>query len=311
MKEKLLITGGSGTIARAFLHEYYDEYEFYCFARNERHLAEIKRDFPNVSIRIGNIEDKEQLFYTFERVRPVIVVHMAAMKHVNLVEENPIQGTKINVQGSLNVISASLRSDVPITVGLSTDKACSPKNVYGYSKSILEHCFLEANTKRNKFACTRFANVALTSDSVIPLWKALIQQDKPLKLTDVRMNRLMFSQSDAVGVIKRSIEECRNNDGGFIASNLMRAVNMKDLAEVLLDIYNKPSGKIEVVGIRPGEKLDEMLISEKDEPYTYITDDSIIIRQEKNKGNNKLKTEYSTVTADRMNREEIIELCTE
>jgi len=168
MKEKLLIVGGSGTIARAFLKEYYGEYEFYCLARNERHLAEVKRDFPNVHIRIGNIEDREQLFYTFERVRPDVVVHMAAMKHVNLVEENPIQGTKINVQGSLNVISASLRTDVPITVGLSTDKACSPKNVYGYSKSILEHCFIEANTDRNKFACTRFANVALTSDSVIP-----------------------------------------------------------------------------------------------------------------------------------------------
>ena len=130
--------------------------------------------------------------FIFDKIRPNIVVHMAAMKHVNLVEENPIQGTKINVQGSLNVISASLRTDVPITVGLSTDKACSPKNVYGYSKSILEHCFIEANTDRNKFACTRFANVALTSDSVIPLWKTLIKQDKPLKLTDVKMTRLMF-----------------------------------------------------------------------------------------------------------------------
>ena len=311
MKEKLLIVGGSGTIARAFLKEYYNEYEFYCLARNERHLAEVKRDFPNVHIRIGNIEDREQLFYTFERVRPDVVVHMAAMKHVNLVEENPIQGTKINVQGSLNIISASLRTDVPITVGLSTDKACSPKNVYGYSKSILEHCFIEANTDRNKFACTRFANVALTSDSVIPLWKTLIKQDKPLKLTDVKMNRLMFSQSEAVAVIKNTIEECRSNTGGFVASTLMKGVNMKDLAEVLLDMYNKPIGKIEVVGIRPGEKLDEKLINKKEIDYTYIADNLIMIKPEKNTGDNKLTKEYSTLTAEKMNREEIIELCTE
>ena len=310
MKEKLLIVGGSGTIARAFLKEYYDEYEFYCLARNERHLAEVKRDFPDVSIRMGNIEDKEQLFYIFERVRPDIVVHMAAMKHVNLVEENPIQGSKINVQGSLNVISASLRSDVPITVGLSTDKACSPKNVYGYSKSILENCFMEANTNRNRFACTRFANVAMTSDSVVPLWKTLIEKDKPLKLTDVKMNRLMFSQKDAVNVIKKSIDRCESYEGGFIASTLMKSVNMKDLAETLLEMYDKPKDSIEVVGIRPGEKLDEKLVSEKEIPFTHIWNDLILIKQKENTGENKLEEEYTTITAEKMTREEIIELCT-
>ena len=130
-KEKVLIVGGSGTIARAFIREYYDEYKFYCLARNERHVAEVKRDYPDVSIIVGNIEDREQLFYFFQKISPDIVLHMAAMKHVNLVEENPIQGTKINVLCTLNVISASLRTDVPITVGLSTDKACGPENVYG------------------------------------------------------------------------------------------------------------------------------------------------------------------------------------
>ena len=309
MKEKLLITGGSGTIARAFLREYYDEYKFYCLARNERHAAEVKRDYPNVNIIIGNIEDREQLFYFFQKISPDIVLHMAAMKHVNLVEENPIQGTKINVLGTLNVISASLRTDVPITVGLSTDKACAPENVYGYTKSLLENCFMEANTKRNKFACSRFANVALTSDSVIPLWEKLIGENKPLKLTNPKMNRLMFSQSDAVGVIKNIIEECRVNGGGFIGSVLMKCVNMKDLAEVILDLYNSKL-EIEIVGTRPGERIDEKLISEREVPYTYITDNLVMIMLDKNKGDNKLTEEYSTLTAKQMNREEIIKLCT-
>jgi UDP-N-acetylglucosamine 4,6-dehydratase len=308
--KKLLIVGGSGTIARAFLSHYYNDYEFYCLARNERHLAEVKRDFPDVNIKIGNIEDKQQLYFIFDKIRPNIVVHMAAMKHVNLVEENPIQGSKINVQGSLNVISASLRSDVPITVGLSTDKACSPENVYGYSKSLLESCFIEANTDRNRFACTRFANVAMTSDSVVPLWETLIEQDKPLKLTDPNMNRLMFSQKEAVSVIKKSIDRCENYGGGFIASTLMKSVNMKDLAETLLEMYGKSKDNIEIVGIRPGEKIDEKLVSEKEIPFTHIHNDLIYIRQQENTGENKLEEEYSTKTAEKMTKDEIIKLCT-
>jgi|TARA_R100000030_G_scaffold26356_2_gene19205 UDP-glucose 4-epimerase len=308
--KKLLIVGGSGTIARAFLNEYYDYYDFHCIARNERHLAEIKRDFPMVDIYTGNIENKTQLFYQFDKIKPDIVVHMAAMKHVNLVEENPIQGAIINVQGSLNVIEACIRTDVPVTVGLSTDKACAPENVYGYTKSILESCFLESNSDRNKFACTRFANVALTSDSVIPLWKTLIKEDKPLKLTDIKMNRLMFSQKEAVSVIKKTIDICERDTGGFIASTLMKSVNMKDLAETLLEMHDKPKSNIQVVGIRPGEKLDEKLVSQKECPYTYLEDDLILIRQKENKGKNKLETEYSTLTADVMTRLEIEKLCT-
>ena len=168
---------------------------------------------------------------------------------------------------------------------------------------------MEANTKRNKFACSRFANVALTSDSVIPLWEKLIGENKPLKLTNPKMNRLMFSQSDAVGVIKNIIEECRVNGGGFIGSVLMKCVNMKDLAEVILDLYNSKL-EIEIVGTRPGERIDEKLISEREVPYTYITDNLVMIMLDKNKGDNKLTEEYSTLTAKRMNQEEIIKLCT-
>ena len=137
--KKVLIVGGSGTIGSAFIKEFYDKYEFSSISRNELMQAELKRKFPKVNIYFSDIESQDNLTTIFLKVKPDIVIHMAAMKHVNLAEENPINACKVNVLGSLNVISASIRADVPTTIAISTDKACFPENVYGYSKSLMEH----------------------------------------------------------------------------------------------------------------------------------------------------------------------------
>jgi len=263
--------------------------------------AELKRRHPNVDIYFSDIESEESLITIFSKVKPNVVIHMAAMKHVNLAEENPINACRVNVLGSLNVISASVKTGVPMTIAISTDKACFPENVYGYSKSLMEHCFLDANTETNKFAVCRFANVANTNGSVIPFWLSENEKNKPLKLTSKDMNRLMFSQKSAVNLINKSIDYCENNGGGFIASTFMKSVNMYDLANVISD-------NIEVVGLRPGERLDEKLISEKELSFTYIEDDLIILKKELNLGKNKLNDEYSSQTADKMNNEEMLEL---
>ena len=297
---KVLITGGSGTIGKAFIREF-PEHSYYNISRNEKFLTDLMREHPKTKSYIGNIEDKGFLMRVFNSVRPDIVIHAAAMKHINIAEENPIQTCQSNVIGSINVINASIMNDVPITIGISTDKACSSASVYGDTKSLMEKCFMEANTDRNRFALTRFANVAHSNGSVLPFWLNLKEEGKTLKLTSEKMNRLMFSKSDAANLINRAIDKCNTDSGGFVCSYKMKSINMLDLAKVISD-------DIEIVGLRPGEKLDEDLISVKEIPFTYVEDDMIYIYSKENKKDNKLRQGYSSAYAEKMTIGEMEEL---
>ena len=297
---RILITGGSGTIGKAFIREF-PEHEYYNLSRNEKFVTDLMREHPNVKNYTGNIEDEGWMVLVFKAVKPDIVIHAAAMKHINIAEENPIQACESNVIGSLNIIKASILADVPITIGISTDKACSSESVYGDTKSLMEKCFMEANTDKNRFALTRFANVAHSNGSVLPFWIDLFKKGETLKLTSKKMNRLMFSKSDSAQLINRAINKCDTDGGGFVCSYKMKSVNMLDLAKVISD-------DVEIVGLRPGEKLNEDLISEKEINFTYVEDDMIYIYGEENKNDNKLTQGYSSAYAEKMTIGEMEEL---
>lgn len=297
---KILITGGSGTIGKSFIKKYYDDYEFISISRNENQQTELIREFPRVKSYTLNVEDFSSLYNVYRKVKPDAVIHTAAMKHVNLAEENPYQACSINVVGSMNVIESSLKTDVPVTVGVSTDKACSPKNVYGYTKSLMESCLVDANSDDISFACCRFANVTHSNGSVLPFWLDLKSQGKPLKLTDPNMNRLMFSQETACELIHDTMIRC-NTAGGFVSSYKMKTVNMLELA-------NEISDNIEIMGKRPGEKTNETLISKDEIDFTEIDGKMMRISTKINEGENRLKDEYSTLTAEKMTPAEIREL---
>ena len=297
---KILITGGSGTIGKAFIREF-PEHTYYNVSRNEKFITDLMREHPKTKNYIGNIEDEGFLMRVFNNVKPDVVIHAAAMKHINIAEENPIQTCQSNVIGSINVINASIMNDVPITIGISTDKACSSSSVYGDTKSLMEKCFMEANTDKNRFALTRFANVAHSNGSVLPFWLKLKEEGKTLKLTSKDMNRLIFSKSDSAKLVNKVINKCKTDGGGFVCSYKMKSVNMFDLAKVI-------SNDIEIVGLRPGEKLNEDLISEKEIDYTYIEGDMIYIYNQVNVNSNKLDKGYSSATAERMTEEEMKEL---
>ena len=303
MKKRVLITGGSGTIGRAFIRNYYNDFiSFYSLSRNENAQVELARDYPKIPLQfLGNIEDKLTVYRAFEEIKPDIVIHAAAVKHINLAEEQPIHTCNVNVIGSMNVIEAAIRTDVPTVVAISTDKACSSASVYGDTKSLMEKCFLEANTTRNRFSVCRFANVAHSNGSVLPFWLKMKSQGKQITLTDPKMNRLMFTQTDAARLIHRTIKYTEKNGGGFVSSYKMKCVNMLDLAKVI-------SEDIAIVGKRPGEKTDEDLIAEHELPYTYVRGNDIHIRMEKNEGDNKLDVPYNSKSAEKMTSKEIKEL---
>ena len=303
MKKRVLITGGSGTIGRAFIRNYYNDFiSFYSLSRNENSQVELSRDYPKIPFQVlGNIEDKLTVYRAFEEIKPDIVIHAAAVKHINLAEEQPIHTCNVNIIGSINVIEAAIRTDVPTVVAISTDKACSSASVYGDTKSLMERCFLDANTTRNRFSVCRFANVAHSNGSVLPFWLKMKSQGKQITLTDPKMNRLMFTQTDAARLIHRTIKYTEKNGGGFVSSYKMKCVNMLDLAKVI-------SEDVVIVGKRPGEKTDEDLIAEHELPYTYVRGNDIHIRMEKNEGDNKLDVPYNSKSAEKMTPKEIKEL---
>ncbi len=291
---KVLITGGTGTVGKALISQ--NDNEYISISRNEENISKLKREYPEVKCYVGNIEDEGLLLRVFKEVKPDVVVHAAAMKHIDLMETNPIAGCNVNVMGSLNVVHASLINDVPITIGVSTDKACMAESVYGASKYLMERVFMNTNTDENRFALTRFANVAHSAGSVLPFWLNLYEQKKSLKLTDPNMNRLIFTKEDAASLINRTIDFTRENGGGFVKSYKMKCVNMLDLVKVISD-------DIEIVGKRPGEKTDEDLISEREIARTFIYGDDIHIRMDENEDDNKLDRPYNSASAEKMTEE--------
>lgn len=299
--KKILITGGTGTVGSAFIKRYYNDYKFYSISRGEEKIAELNSKFPNVTTLIRDIENLDQIINTFESIKPDIVIHAAALKHVNLAETNPTKAIDINLRGSLNVINASIRAEVPLTIGISTDKACAPENVYGYSKKMMEQIFTEHHNNKTKFICTRFANVAGSRGSVIPFFKSLVSKNHPLKLTSKDMNRLMFSSKEAAELVHSSINLSNHFDESFVLSKKMKSVNMLRLAKVMSD-------DIEIVGLRPGEKLNEDLISSKELPYTKVVDDYILLFNSKQPQETNVKSSFSSKNAPMMSDDEIINL---
>ena len=296
---KVLITGGTGTVGKAVIKQ--NDNEYINVSRNEEKIAELKREFPEVKSYVGNIEDKGLLLRVFKDVKPDVVIHAAAMKHIDLMETNPIAGCNINVMGSLNVVEASVINDVPITIGVSTDKACLSESVYGASKYLMERVFMNSNNDTNRFSLTRFANVAHSNGSVLPFWLKLKQEGKPLKLTDPDMNRLIFTQEDAANLINRTIKFTKENGGGFVKSYKMKCVNMLDLAKFISD-------DVQIIGKRPGEKTDEDLISEREITRTYIHGNDIHIKMKENQGDNKLTEPYKSKSAPKMTTSEMGDL---
>ena len=299
--KKVIITGGTGTVGQAFIEQYYDKYEFHSISRNETAIVNLKRNFPKVECHIGNICDLTHMINLFCKIQPDIVIHAAAMKHINLAEENSTSAVEINIVGSLNIAKASIRANVPLTIGISTDKACNPDSVYGYTKSLMETMFTQYHNKDTKFVCTRFANVANSNGSVIPFWVSEAEKGNILQLTDSGMNRLMFSKKDSAELIQTAISNATVMEDSFILCKIMKNVNLLELAKSL------SNREVEIIGKRPGEKLNETLISESELPFSSVMGDGYVSIL-KTKQDNNLVNEHSSATAETMSVTELKDL---
>lgn len=278
----ILVTGGTGSFGKKFiktvLKKYPDVKKIIIFSRDEykqfvmENMEDFKPHHDKLRFFLGDVRDKERLMRAFEGVD--VVVHAAALKQVPACEYNPFEAIKTNVLGAQNIIEASIDSGVKKVVALSTDKACAPINLYGATKLCSDKLFIAGNAycglKDTRFAVVRYGNVAGSRGSVIPFFKKLINEGvTELPITDLKMTRFWLKLEQAVEMVLEALETMQ---GGELFVKKIPSMKMPDLAKAIA-----PDCTIKEVGIRPGEKIHEQMITKEDARNTIDIGDYYII----------------------------------
>lgn len=274
----ILITGGTGSFGRKFceivLKKYPHIKKLIVFSRDELKQFEMAQEFkhhPKLRFFIGDVRDKDRLYRAMDGVD--YVVHAAALKQVPAAEYNPIEAIKTNIGGAENVINAAIDRGVKKVIALSTDKACNPINLYGATKLCSDKLFVAGNSysgsKETRFSVVRYGNVVGSRGSVVPFFKECRKTGK-IPITDPRMTRFWITLEQGVEFVLKSFERMH---GGELFVPKIPSMNIMNLAKAIA-----PDCEIEIIGIRPGEKLHEYMISADDARNTLEYDDYYVIQ---------------------------------
>ena len=276
-EQVLLVTGGTGSFGKKFVELMLREYrpqKLIIFSRDQLRQHDMRVsgfEHPSLQYRIGDVRDQARLERVFAGV--TVVIHAAAMKQVSACEDNPLEAIQTNIMGARNVIDAAINQGVGRILALSTDKAVNPVGLYGATKLCAEKLFVQANAYSNsqntRFSCARYGNVVGSHASVVPIF---LEQRKTGKITitDPRMTRFWITHEQVIRFVARCVEDMH---GGEMFVPKIPSMKLVDMAETLA-----PGCRVEYVGIRPGERLHEVLISEDEARHTLELDDMFVVQ---------------------------------
>lgn len=274
----VLITGGTGSFGKKFVEIALKKYrpkKLIVFSRDELKQFEMQQNFRDPILRyfLGDVRDKERLHRAFHGVD--VVVHAAALKQIPACEYNPFEAVKTNILGAQNIIEAAIENGVPQVIALSTDKAANPINLYGATKLVSDKLFVAGNSYSGasgpRFSAVRYGNVIGSRGSVIPFFKEK-RQTGELPITDPRMTRFFITLEQGVEFVFKCFERMF---GGEIFVPKIPSMRITDLAKAIA-----PECQVKIVGIRPGEKIHEMMVPKDEAHHTLEFDDYFVIEPE-------------------------------
>jgi UDP-N-acetylglucosamine 4,6-dehydratase len=293
--KKILVTGGTGCIGseivrsvlkykpavvRIFSND--ENGTFQMMQETDENIIKQMHEIPNKRFLIGDIRDKERVMLAMEDID--IVYHAAALKHVPLCEYNPYEAIKTNVLGTRNIIESALACGVDKVISISTDKAVNPANTMGATKLLAEKLIIDANegkgAKETIFSSVRFGNVSFSRGSVIPLFEEQISSKKMVTITNPEMTRFMMSLTNTIDLVFHATLLAK---GGEIFVLKMPVVKLEHLVDVIIEEYaekykyKKENIQKKIIGLRPGEKMYEELMTETEATFAFETDTMLII----------------------------------
>jgi UDP-N-acetylglucosamine 4,6-dehydratase len=278
----VLITGGTGSWGHELTRQLLAEKvgRIIVFSRGELAQVKMARRFNDtrMSFMIGDVRDRKSVDEAMYQDVDM-VFHLAALKHVPVCERQPLEAVKTNIHGTQNVCDSAMAYNVERVIDVSTDKAVAPVNVYGMTKAVGERIAIDSNRRRMTrnpvYTCIRAGNVIGSNGSAIPLFIDQVKKYNRITLTDERMTRYFMTIEGAVGLVRKGAE---HGVGGEIFVTKMPAWKMRTIAEVIAEHYGNAETRIDIIGIRPGEKLDEVLISKDEARMTrHYSDDYYVI----------------------------------
>ncbi|MBI2676115.1 MAG: SDR family NAD(P)-dependent oxidoreductase [Candidatus Aenigmarchaeota archaeon] len=316
--KKVLVTGGTGSFGHqvtSMLLEHGPE-EIIIFSRDENKQHHMRSEYnsPKLKFVIGDVRDYERVKEVTKNVD--IIFHAAALKHVPYCEFHPYEAFKTNVVGAHNVKRAAIENDVQRLIAISTDKAVKPVNAMGMSKAMQEKLLLNNNGKESNtvISCVRYGNVIGSRGSVMPLFESKVKAGQPLPITSAKMTRFMLTLPQAINLVFYALQ---NANGGEIFVKKAPACRMVDFAQAYAEaITGKAGYPLEVVGVRPGEKIHEVLVAREEMHRAKEADDYFIIEPYKSfytpvSENTDNAEEYGSNTTVQMPKQDILKLLKE
>ncbi len=307
---KILITGGTGTFGSAFLDKALADgaEEVRIFSRDEKKqydMAQRYRKHDNVRFFLGDIRDRRSIDSAMQGVD--YVFHAAAMKQVPSCEQFPLEAIKTNINGSDNVLSLAIQKRVKKVVCLSTDKAVYPTSAMGMTKAYMEKLAMQkaADQNRTEICVTRFGNLVASRGSAVPLFIEQVQNGMPITITDPEMTRFMMTVREATDLVEQAFMIGENGD---LLVKRSKACTTGDLAKAVCRYLNLPADyQTEIIGIRPGEKMHEALLTEEEAYLARMKGDYMVVSH-KREHYGILEAEYRSDLAERMSADDVLRL---